>query len=173
MSTRPTTSSTEWKYRPDQSRPTTARPQTSASTRHEGSYVIALLEGRGVSREVGIAALDKDTGKVMLVQVILFILDILGFIPTLRFKVADCQTYVKTLHQMHLHTPCLILVPDTFLSAPDAALAPSGKRSVSTSLLIEYIGEEFPGVQVESVGRRYWNDSCGEPFSGNILYQCK
>ena len=82
MSTRPTTSSTEWKYRPDQSRPTTARPQTSASTRHEGSYVIALLEGRGVSREVGIAALDKDTGKVMLVQVILFISDILGFIPT-------------------------------------------------------------------------------------------
>ena len=88
---RPTTSNTEGKYRPEsyqsrqwtnQSRPTTARPQTSASTRHEGSYVIALLEGRGVSREVGIAALDKDTGKVMLVQVILFIFDILGFIPT-------------------------------------------------------------------------------------------
>jgi hypothetical protein len=52
-----------------QSRPTTARPQTAASVRHEGSYVVALLEGRGVSREVGIAALDKDTGKVMLVQV--------------------------------------------------------------------------------------------------------
>jgi DNA mismatch repair protein MSH4 len=65
-----------------QSRPTTARPQTAASTKHEGSYVIALLEGRGVSREVGIAALDKDTGKVMLVQVILFIFDILGFTPT-------------------------------------------------------------------------------------------
>ncbi|KIJ98256.1 hypothetical protein K443DRAFT_104257 [Laccaria amethystina LaAM-08-1] len=134
-----------------QSRPTTARPQTAASTKHEGSYVIALLEGRGVSREVGIAALDKDTGKVMLVQV------------------ADCQTYVKTLHQMHLHNPCLILVPDTFLSAPDAALVPSGKRSASTSLLIEYIGEEFPGIQVESVGRRYWNDSCGLEF---ILQLC-
>lgn len=52
-----------------QSRPTTARPQTAISTRHEGSYVIALLEGRGVSREVGIAALDKETGTVMLVQV--------------------------------------------------------------------------------------------------------
>ena len=53
-----------------QSRPRTARPQTAVSVIHEGSYVIALLEGRGVSREVGIAALDKDTGKVMLVQVI-------------------------------------------------------------------------------------------------------
>lgn len=54
-----------------QSRPTTARPQTAVSVIHEGSYVIALFEGRGVSREVGIAALDKDTGKVMLVQVII------------------------------------------------------------------------------------------------------
>lgn len=53
-----------------QSRPTTARPQTAASVRYEASYVVAVLEGRGISREVGIAALDKDTGKVMLVQVI-------------------------------------------------------------------------------------------------------
>lgn len=52
-----------------QSRPTTARPQTSASSPHEGSYVVAVLEGRGVGREVGIAALDKDTGKVILIQV--------------------------------------------------------------------------------------------------------
>lgn len=52
-----------------QSRPATARPMTSASVRHEGSYVIALLEGRGVGREIGMAALDRDTGKVMVVQV--------------------------------------------------------------------------------------------------------
>lgn len=49
-----------------QSRPATARPQTAASSRHEASYV---LEGRGVSREVGLAALDKDTGRVSLIQV--------------------------------------------------------------------------------------------------------
>ncbi|PPQ78808.1 hypothetical protein CVT25_010677 [Psilocybe cyanescens] len=134
-----------------QSRPTTARPQTSASVRHDGSYVVAVLEGRGVSREVGIAALDKDTGKVMLVQI------------------ADCQTYVKSLHQMHVHNPCLVLIPDTFLSAADAALAPSGKRSASTSLLVEYIREEFPGIQIESVGRRYWNDAGGLEF---VLQLC-
>ncbi|TFK42146.1 muts domain V-domain-containing protein [Crucibulum laeve] len=135
-----------------QSRPQTGgRPQTAASTRHEGSYVIALLEGRGVSREVGMAALDKDTGKVMLVQV------------------ADCQTYVKTLHQMHLHMPSLVLVPDTFLSAPDAALAPAGKRASSTSMLVEYIKEEFPEVQLEPVRRRYWNDTGGLEF---ILQLC-
>lgn len=52
-----------------QSRPDTARPQTAVSTRHENSCVISVLEGRGVAHEVGIAALDKDTGRVMLMQV--------------------------------------------------------------------------------------------------------
>lgn len=52
-----------------QSRPTTARPQTAVSTRHEGSYIVAVFEGRGVSREVGIAAMDHETGQVILVQV--------------------------------------------------------------------------------------------------------
>ena len=51
------------------SRPGTARPQTAASSRHEASYVLAILEGRGLGREVGIAALDKDTGRVDLIQV--------------------------------------------------------------------------------------------------------
>lgn len=52
------------------SRPTTARPQTAASSRGpEGSFIIAVLEGRGVGREVGMAALDKDTGRVALIQV--------------------------------------------------------------------------------------------------------
>jgi len=37
--------------------------------RREDSYVVAVLEGGGISREVGIAALDKDTGKVFLAQV--------------------------------------------------------------------------------------------------------
>ena len=64
---------------------------------------------------------------------------------------------------MHLHIPCLVLVPETFFSTSDAALAPAGKRSSSTSLLVQYILEEFPGVQIEPVGRRYWNDSAGEP----------
>lgn len=53
------------------SRPTTAQPLTAASSRHEGNrYILAVLEGRGLGREVGIAALDKDTGHVDLVQVL-------------------------------------------------------------------------------------------------------
>jgi DNA mismatch repair protein MSH4 len=73
MSSRPVTTYSTSGYSRSwtgQTRPTTGRPHTAASTtRREGSYVIAVLEGRGVSREVGIAALDRDTGHVMLVQV--------------------------------------------------------------------------------------------------------
>lgn len=51
-----------------QSRPGTA-PTTAANSRFDTSFVIALLEGRGIAREVGIAALDRDTGRAMLIQV--------------------------------------------------------------------------------------------------------
>ncbi|KAF9466889.1 muts domain V-domain-containing protein [Collybia nuda] len=129
-----------------QSRPTTARPLTSGSVRHEGNYVIALLEGRGIGREIGMAAINRDTGKVML---------------------ADCQTYVKTLHQMHLHSPSLILIPDTFISASEGTA--KGKKSGSSSLLVDIIQDEFPGIPVEPVGRKYWNDSGGLEF---ILQLC-
>lgn len=50
-------------------RPQSARPQTGASSKPEGSFVIAIFEGRGIAREVGMAALDKETGRVVLVQV--------------------------------------------------------------------------------------------------------
>ena len=50
-------------------RPTSARPQTSASSRPEGHSIVALLEGRGISREIGMATLNPDTGRVTMVQV--------------------------------------------------------------------------------------------------------
>ncbi|KAJ3820212.1 muts domain V-domain-containing protein [Lentinula raphanica] len=149
-----------------QSRVSTARPQTSASTRYEGSFVIALLEGRGLGREVGLAALDADTGRVVLVQV----REIHQFASNSAqhsLQLSDCQTYVKTLHQMHLHKPSLILVPDTFLSASDAALSVIGgsnKRTTNSSLLVEFIRDEFPDVDLEPVPRKYWNETSGLEF---------
>ncbi|KAH7910010.1 muts domain V-domain-containing protein [Hygrophoropsis aurantiaca] len=134
--------------RPGTARQGTARPQTAVSTRHEATYVVSLLESRGSAHEVGMAALDKETGRVMFVQL------------------SDCPTYVKTLHQLHVHPPSLILVPDTFLSAADAANtgSNSGTRPTFTSLLVQYIMEEFPHVQIEAVARKYWNDSAGLEF---------
>lgn len=133
-----------------QSRPgtraSTSRPWTAASSKHEASYVVAIFESRGIAHEVGMAAMDRDTGRVVLVQL------------------ADCPTYVKTLHQMHIHYPVLVLVPETFVSAVDASLATSGKRPPTTSLLVRFIIEEFQSVPIEPVPRRYWNDGAGMDF---------
>ncbi|KAI0271729.1 muts domain V-domain-containing protein [Gloeopeniophorella convolvens] len=137
-----------------QSRPTTARPTTAASSRHhEASFIVALLEGRGIAREVGMAALDRDTGRAMLIQL------------------ADCQTYVKTLHQTHLHKPYLILVPDTFLSPKDSLGPSSGKTPTSTSLLVQCLYDEFPGVPIEPVLRKYWNEDAGLEFVSQLCVQ--
>ncbi|CCM03700.1 uncharacterized protein FIBRA_05846 [Fibroporia radiculosa] len=132
-----------------QSRLTTARPQTAASSRHEANYIIAVLEGRGVAREVGISALEKETGRVFLAQL------------------ADSPTYVKTLHQIHLRAPSLILVPDTFLSVSDATLASGSKRPSSTSVLVQCLMEEF-NVPMESVSRKYWNENAGLEFVNQL-----
>ncbi|TDL22289.1 hypothetical protein BD410DRAFT_748498 [Rickenella mellea] len=151
--TRPTTSAfprpstTQSRPGTKHSRPaTTTRPLTAASSRHEGSFVVALLEARGIGREVGIAALDKDTGHVVLIQL------------------ADCQTYVKTLHHLHLHYPSTILVPDTFLASGDVAVALSGRRPTNTSILVQCLQEEFPGVPLEPILRKYWNEGSGLHF---------
>ncbi|TFY70152.1 hypothetical protein EVG20_g2859 [Dentipellis fragilis] len=136
-----------------QSRPSTARPITAASSRHEGSYVVAIIEGRGVAREIGMAALDKDTGRLT------------------TFKLADCQTYVKSLHQMHLHTPALVLVPDTFISATDTTTGSGGKKPNTTSLLVQCIQDEFPNVPVDAVLRKYWNDDAGLQFINQLCVQ--
>lgn len=69
---------------------------------------------------------------------------------------------MKTLHQLHLHTPCLILVPDTFLSASDNGATSSGRKPDQTSLLVECIRDEFPFVPLEPVLRRYWNEDAGK-----------
>jgi len=63
---------------------------------------------------------------------------------------------------MHLHNPNLILIPDTFLSFKDN-LGPSSIRNTpsSTSLLVQCIHDEFPGVPVEPVLRKYWNEDAG------------
>ncbi|KAI0089898.1 muts domain V-domain-containing protein [Irpex rosettiformis] len=136
-----------------QSRPGTGRPQTAASSKREASYVLAILEGRGMGKEVGIAALDRDTGRVNLIQL------------------SDVPTYVKTLHQMHLHYPSLILVPDTFLSLSDASLLSGGKRPNTTSVLVQSILEEFDSAPVEPVMRKYWSDNAGLEFVNHLCVE--
>lgn len=58
---------------------------------------------------------------------------------------------------MHLHTPALIIVPDTFIAGFDAL----SKKSATTSVLVQYMQDEFPDVPIEPVARKYWNDTNG------------
>ena len=62
---------------------------------------------------------------------------------------------------MHIHRPCLVLVPDTSISVLDTGLVAGGKRPASTSVLVQCIQEEFEYVPVEPVLRKYWSDSAG------------
>ena len=63
---------------------------------------------------------------------------------------------------MNLHNPVLVLVPDTSLAHVDASAPASAKFAASTSLLVQCIQDEFPGVPVEPVLRKYWNEEAGE-----------
>ncbi|KIO30888.1 hypothetical protein M407DRAFT_221987 [Tulasnella calospora MUT 4182] len=139
-------------------RPPSARPPTAASNKEAGftgDWVVSVIEGRGVSREVGIAALDRETGNAILIQL------------------ADCQTYVKTIHHIHLHYPSVIIIPDTFnagnnsssTAGPSAAGFGATKSKKQPSLLLQCLQEEFEDdVAFETVGRKYFNDSAGMDF---------
>ncbi|CUA71875.1 MutS protein homolog 4 [Rhizoctonia solani] len=128
------------------SRPSTSRPTTAASTVGDCSnYVIAVLEGRGVAREIGMAALNKTTGHCVI------------------FQIPDCQTYVKTLHHLRLHSPSSILVPDTFLP-----IELTSKSKISP--LVECISDEFSNeVEMVPIPRKYWNDNDGMDVVNRLI----
>ncbi|OCB89217.1 hypothetical protein A7U60_g3583 [Sanghuangporus baumii] len=151
-------------------RPATARPLTAASSRHENSFIVAVIECRGIGREVGIAALDKDTGQVDLIQVHLLVLPSQTRVvhTTAIPQLTDCQTYVKTLHHLHLHCPSVVIVPDTFLSDTDASVNSSTRHAVNASLLVQCIRCEFPHVPIEPVLRKYWNEESGLHFVNQL-----
>ncbi|PVF95072.1 hypothetical protein CPB86DRAFT_764679 [Serendipita vermifera] len=129
------------------SRPSTSRPATSraSSSRELGTFIVAISEGRNVGREVGIAAVDRETGRVTITQV------------------ADCQTYVKTLLHLSLHSPAAIIAPDTFFATQ--------KDGRLKSVLLDHLYEEFPQVPVQQFPRRFWNDEAGLNFITELSLQ--
>ena len=72
-------------------------------------------------------------------------------------QIADSQTYVKTIHHLFLHYPTTILLPDTSLSAAES----SNGFLHSQNMLVHGIQENFPGVPLEPLLRKYWNDNAG------------
>ncbi|KZP08279.1 hypothetical protein FIBSPDRAFT_1052493 [Athelia psychrophila] len=67
-------------------------------------------------------------------------------------QLADCHSYVRTLHRVHIHIPSLTLAPDT-------ALATDGyPSSTRLTTFTNYVQEESPRVLVEPGARKCWND---------------
>ena len=50
--------------------------------------------------------------------------------------------------------PSVILIPDTFMPSDSFA----ARRS---SLLLDYIEEEFPDIPLEPIARKQWNETLG------------
>ena len=62
---------------------------------------------------------------------------------------------------MNLHNPVLVLVPDMSLAHVDASAPASAKLAASTSLLVQCIQDEFPGVLIKPVLGKYRNGEAG------------
>lgn len=70
-------------------------------------------------------------------------------------QISDAQSYAKTLHHVHVHYPSTIIVLDSSLPSDPASTR-------QPSALVQYFEEEFPDVLLESVMRKYWNDTAGK-----------
>lgn len=110
----------------------------------------------GVGREVGIAGLDKDTGRAILLQVCDFAPYTLSTNDESICQISDCQTYMKTLQHVHLMLPSTILVLDSSLPSE------TSHQNRSPTVLVQCIQDEFPEIALQPVSRKYWNDTSGE-----------
>ena len=68
---------------------------------------------------------------------------------------ADCQTYVKAIANLHLYPPCVIIAPHTFFK-----LSGDNGPTRFTSLLLDYLQDEF-AVAIEPLDRKYWSAEAG------------
>jgi DNA mismatch repair protein MSH4 len=95
--------------------------KTGTSTFDGQQIVCGVIESRGVSPTVGLAALNLDTCEAMLCQI------------------SDNQSYVRTLQKLRVSEPSVVLVPAY------------GNNSSSTlhRSIAEALGEEVPLEEVE------------------------
>ncbi|BGP16624.1 MutS protein msh4 [Rhodosporidiobolus nylandii] len=128
------------------SRPTTA-VTTATSVNDEGSWLLALLPSRGTARDVGVVAMERELGHVVVTQY------------------TDSSTFVKTVHLCKSKPPSVILVPQTALEKARtggrglAALAEEdeeqeGATSGEAGLLVKSLRETFPGTPLMGVARK-------------------
>ncbi|GAA5887865.1 hypothetical protein JCM5296_001791 [Sporobolomyces johnsonii] len=139
------------------SRPSTALTHTVSDSgdTHAGDWIVALLQARatGIGREVGVVALDKDLGQVIVTQY------------------SDSATFVKSLHLLKSKPPSVVLVPSSAMPSARAAMAgvegaaaAAGGTASEATMLVRTIQEAYPDVPVIGIMRKYWNEQAGYEF---------
>ncbi|XP_014842567.1 PREDICTED: mutS protein homolog 4 isoform X1 [Poecilia mexicana] len=105
---------------------------SSVSTISGASVIVAVVEGRGLARgEIGMASIDLKCPELILSQF------------------ADTGTYAKVITRLHILMPMEILMPDT--------ASEKGKWTK----LFKLITENFPGVNLTAIQRKYYNEKKG------------
>ncbi|XP_027857440.1 mutS protein homolog 4 [Xiphophorus couchianus] len=108
---------------------------SSVSTTSGASVIVAVVEGRGLARgEIGMASIDLKCPELVLSQF------------------ADTGTYAKVITRLHILMPMEILMPDT--------ASEKGKWTK----LFKLITENFPGVNLTAIQRKYYNEKKGMEY---------
>jgi len=124
-------------------RPKTARPRTGVSTVagiESQQIVCALSESRGVSPTVGLAFVNLDTCEVILCEI------------------CDSQTYVRTMHKLHVLGPSEILIITT-------AAEPKSK-------LFAIIEESLLDLDstITLLDRKFWAETSGWEYINQLAF---
>ncbi|KAE8267876.1 hypothetical protein A4X09_0g4461 [Tilletia walkeri] len=172
--------------RPPSSRPATSmsmrsnRPTTAASATKSqpASGICAVIETRGIGREVGIAVLDQDTGKGHAkVEERRLLADELNvsLLTTIFRKshpLPDTQTYIKTIQHLSLTGVAVLLAPGNAQNSAAGSALLGERFSQAThgqnSVLLQCIEEAF-GVGPTHIHRRHWNEKEGAAYIQRLI----
>ena len=106
-----------------------------------------MVESRGVGREIGIAALDRNSGRCALTQL------------------QDVQSYWRTTHSLHQRRPSTVVVQQSALTAKAGIEQVSGEPTP----LVRSIQSAFETVPVVGIKRQYWSDAIGYEFIQQLI----
>ncbi|KAI9288655.1 muts domain V-domain-containing protein [Umbelopsis sp. AD052] len=115
-----------------------SRPPTSFGYQ-KNDCILAMAESRGVATEIGLCFINMHDNTCYISQI------------------ADTQTYVKTMHMIHVYNPNQIIVIDKNLEEPKSKLC---------KFIYESIQED---TKLVPVSRRLFNDVTGLEYNKQLL----
>ncbi|ORY32841.1 hypothetical protein BCR39DRAFT_355541 [Naematelia encephala] len=122
--------------------------QTSskASTRGRlsGDFIVAVTQDKRSGLEIGVAALDIGTGKMVITQI------------------ADTNTYDRIVKHLNTHPPATILAPDTAICVLDGS-GKDQRSKTGSSRLFDILAWQF-GLEAEPIAKTYWDRDTGADF---------